>query len=125
MKAIKEVAKEQILKIKLNEANVGHILHGESKRINGSLFSDLLSFAEVLLTEAQRWIPVEEELPEQFDNIIQHNLYEYVENPVVVKTSNGRFTVSKRYRFDGGLWYWSGSTSFSNSVTHWRPIERK
>ena len=115
MKAIKEVAKEQILKIKLNEANVGHILHGESKRINGSLFSDLLSFAEVLLTEAQRWIPVEEELPEE-------------RSVVLGKIANLNYPHLFCYDEINSEWYHLDGFEFIGSdliPTHWRPIERK
>lgn len=112
MKAIKEVAKEQILKIKLNEANVGHILHGESKRINGSLFSDLLSFAEVLLTEAQRWIPVEEELPEESSMGFS--------DQVLTKNKFGDLSL-RRYDFEFNSFTGRGEPA----IVSWRPINRK
>lgn len=123
MKAIKEVAKEQILKIKLNEANVGHILHGESKRINGSLFSDLLSFAEVLLTEAQRWIPVEEELPEDCDFLRRekkNDLGFILTDEVLIKTVSDGLKITKRV-FVKGKWIWPAGYD----VVSWRPIDRK
>lgn len=77
--------------------------------------------------EAQRWIPVEEELPEDSDNLTQTEKYTYTENPVLVRTINGKCAVSKRSKFKGNensKWEWMGSSSFSDSVTHWRPVER-
>jgi len=77
---------------------------------------------------AQHWIPVEEELPEDSDNLTQTEKYTYTENPVLVRTINGKYAVSKRSKFNGNensKWEWMGSSSFSDSVTHWRPLERK
>lgn len=77
---------------------------------------------------AQRWIPVEEELPEDSDSITQTEKYTYTENAVLVRTVNGKYTVSKRSKFKGNensKWEWIGSSAFSDSVTHWRPIEIK
>lgn len=76
----------------------------------------------------QLWIPVEDELPEETDNLTQTEKYIYTENPVLVRTINGRYAVSKRSKFKGNensKWEWIGSSSFSDSVTHWRPIELK
>ena len=76
----------------------------------------------------QRWIPVEKELPEDSDNLTQTEKYIYTENPVLVRTANGKYTVSKRSKFKqnkNSKWEWMGSSSFSDSITHWRPIEFK
>lgn len=77
---------------------------------------------------AQRWIPVEEELPEDSDNLVQTEKYIYTENAVIARTVNGKYSVSKRSKFKGNensKWEWMGSSAFSDSVTHWRPIERQ
>ena len=77
---------------------------------------------------AQRWIPVEDELPEDSDDLVQTEKYIYTENAVLVRTVNGKYSVSKRSKFKGNnnsKWEWMGSSSFSDSVTHWRPIKLK
>lgn len=74
--------------------------------------------------EAQRWIPIEEELPEDADNIIESGKYSYTEHPVITLTCNGRYSISKRTRYDKSEWKWSGSSSFSESIISWRPIQR-
>jgi len=77
---------------------------------------------------AQRWIPVEEEFPEDSDSLTETEKYTYTENSVLVRTINGKYTVSKRSKFKqnkDSKWEWMGSSSFSDSVTHWRPIELK
>jgi len=77
---------------------------------------------------AQRWIPIEEELPEKSDKIVVSGFYSFTENPVIVKTVNGKYSIAKRNLFHGNKnskWEWMGSSSFSDSVTHWRPIELK
>jgi len=74
---------------------------------------------------ANRFIPVEEELPEDTDNLTQTEKYIYTENPVLVLTINGKHSVSKRSKFKqnkNSKWEWMGSSSFSDSVTHWRLI---
>jgi hypothetical protein len=72
---------------------------------------------------AQRWIPIKEELPEHSDEIIEGTNYDYTKNPVLIQTNNGKFTISKRSRFQKGEWSWIGSGTFNSSVTHWRHIE--
>ena len=75
---------------------------------------------------AQRWVSVEDELPEDSDNLTQTEKYIYTESPVLVRTTNGKYSVSKRSKFKenkNSKWEWIGSSSFSDSITHWRPIE--
>jgi hypothetical protein len=59
---------------------------------------------------AQRWIPVEEELPENSDN----------EQSLLVKQDNGRVTICYYYRNN---MFWSPSFFKLSNVTHWRPTE--
>lgn len=86
---------------------------------------ELKELTSELIEFVNRWIRVEERLPEDSDNLIQTEKYIYAENPVLVRTINGKYTVSKRSKFKGNensKWEWIGSSSFSDSVTHWRPI---
>lgn len=62
---------------------------------------------------AQRWIPVEEELPET---------NEFYESKIcLVKNTYGDVDVA-RYYSNTKLWYLNSSDFV---VTHWRPIERQ
>ena len=67
---------------------------------------------------AQRWIPVEEELPE-------------VGEIVLVRTKINKVTTCEMYipkdYLDNilGEKEWSGSYNFKQAITHWRPIELK
>ena len=62
---------------------------------------------------AQRWIPVEEELPET---------NEFYESKIcLVKNTYGNVDVA-RYYSNTKLWYFNSSNFV---VTHWRPIERQ
>ena len=61
---------------------------------------------------AQRWIPVEEELPP-------------IDVKVLVKCSTGNWTTSTLRLYANLNTSWSGSSTFGNSITHWRPIELK
>lgn len=108
MKTIEEAAKE----------NSELFEHKEAHRIS---FLNGVEFA-------QYWISVEEELPEDSDNLVQTEKYIYTENAVIARTVNGKYSVSKRSKFKGNensKWEWMGSSAFSDSVTHWRPIERQ
>lgn len=62
---------------------------------------------------AQRWISVEDELPDEYSNIT-----------VLVKRKNKKsIYLAKYYKKRGGEW--QGEFSYFNDVTHWRPIELK
>ncbi|MCL2650305.1 MAG: hypothetical protein FWD60_04660 [Candidatus Azobacteroides sp.] len=74
---------------------------------------------------AQRWIDVKDELPETTMETIKSGNYIYTVSPVLIKTSNGRFAITKRKMFMDHGWYWMGSSSFNESVEYWRPIELK
>lgn len=82
-------------------------------------------FVKERIEFVNRFIPVEEQLPEDSDNLTQTEKYIYTENTVLVLTANGKHAVSKRSKFKqnkNSKWEWMGSSSFSDSVTHWRPI---
>jgi hypothetical protein len=69
------------------------------------------------LSEAQRWIPVTERLPEQ----IQHENGEPVEYIVMIRGAKVPTTLS----FDGKEWrdFWrDGSYGTAYIVTHWQPL---
>jgi hypothetical protein len=74
---------------------------------------------------SQRWISVDEELPEQTMEIKKDGNYTETVSPVLIKTSNGRYAITKRQMFLDHAWTWKGSGSFNDSVTHWRCIELK
>jgi hypothetical protein len=74
---------------------------------------------------AQRWISVDEELPENAIETTTEGNYKYTTSPVLVKTRNGQYTIAKRKEFLNHGWRWSGSGTFNDSVTYWRPIELK
>lgn len=123
MDKIEEFARERISKIKVDRSNLDFIAN--SGKINGSLLLSLIDLSKDISNFAQRWIPIEEELPEDSDILVHTEKHVYTKNPVLVRTANGRHTVSKRSKFKGnenGKWEWIGSSTFSYSVTHWRPI---
>jgi hypothetical protein len=64
---------------------------------------------------AQRWISVEDELPEQVD------VYEDLSEEVLAKTDNGAIWLSK---YDHFVKDWTDVEIYMK-VTHWRPIEYK
>jgi len=72
---------------------------------------------------AQRWIDVKDELPETIMETMKSGNYTYTVSPVLIKTSNGKFAIAKRYMFMDLGWYWMGSNCFNESVEFWRPIE--
>jgi len=113
MKTIKEGAKE------LAQKNYHH---------EQTISADIKHACQEMAVFMQLWITVEDELPEETDNLTQTEKYIYTENPVLVRTINGKYAVSKRSKFkenENSKWEWIGSSSFSDSVTHWRPIELK
>ena len=83
-----------------------------------------IDWAQLGARETQRWISISEELPEDADNIVKSGLYDYSEHAVIVQTCNGKYSITKRTRFNNGNWHWSGSASFDKSVISWRPIQR-
>lgn len=61
---------------------------------------------------AQRWIPVEEELPEIGEKV-----------PVLLSTK--KWSISSRKVYSNGKIGWTGSGTFIDSIIAWRPIEIK
>jgi hypothetical protein len=107
MKTVKEAAKEYA-KI-TDRASEGWVMSG---------FFACVEFA-------QRWISVDEELPEQTMETVKEGNYTHTAFSVLVKTSNGRYATAKRRMFLDHGWTWKGSGTFNDSVTHWRYIELK
>jgi hypothetical protein len=124
MKTIEEAATESISKIRVNKANLDYI--SSTGRINGSLYVDLMALSKQMVEFAQRWIPVEEELPEVLpiskngviDNkdllLLKFKPYESFEFGVLRESKN------KKY------WEIPDVGNFTvEDVTHWRQIELK
>jgi hypothetical protein len=78
----------------------------DESRITRSIFTAFVDGAAF----AQRWTPVEEELPKNSDN----------EQPILVKRDNGRVAICYYYRNNQ---FWSFSFCKLSNVTHWRLIE--
>jgi len=94
------------------------------KEAANEAFNDISLGVDYLFEEgvefAQRWIPVEEELPE--DSVCFDLRYENV----LVKTKNGNVTTSCRiWNLHLSKWEWKGSGTFKDSIVFWRPIEYK
>lgn len=75
---------------------------------------------------AQRWISVEEELPEKSqrwhnESNSNYKYYDYV----ICKTKNRKYLITRRYQFLDHVINWAGSGALQDSITHWRPIELK
>ena len=106
MKSIEEAAKERA-GLKKNQR-----IDDEEKYYNGHLCEKYFCFKSGV-EFAQRWIPVEEELPET---------NEFYESKIcLVKNTYGNVNVA-RYYSNTKLWYFNSSDFV---VTHWRPIERQ
>lgn len=118
MKTIEEAAKDfskDIRENSLSGNNIGKEQYKSGRKIG---FKAGVKFA-------QRWIPVEEELPEKSMETMKDGNYTITAEPVLIKTSNGRHAIAKRKMFLDHGWNWSGSGTFNDIVTHWRPIELK
>jgi hypothetical protein len=70
---------------------------------------------------AQRWISVDEELPEATMEIKQVGDYRYTKVQVLVRNKNRYWTSTRCYNPNHG-WHWSEPDNAGN-ITHWRPIE--
>lgn len=78
----------------------------------------------VAINEVQKWIPVEEELPEnsqKWHYEVNKN-YKYY-NYVLCKSKNNKVFIARRYSFMNKNIGWNVSSTSENSITHWRPIE--
>jgi hypothetical protein len=71
---------------------------------------------------AQRWISVEEELPEHTMEVCGDDEYAHLRLPVLVKTDKAIYMTARRTRHFGT---WSWPVSANGEVTHWRHIELK
>ena len=124
MKTIEEEAK---IKIDLEE------IFG--KHFNGMHYEDItkegiikfgLDLSKQLLEFAQRWIPVEEELPENANEIILKNekwITEYNPNG----TRMGYMDNKRKKLFYSAYWDENGQcySMSEEQPTHWRPIDLK
>lgn len=96
-------------------------------KIKGLMIDEDLTSSDISLAFeqgfefAQKWIPVEEELPEDYMDITRNELYGYTEN-VIYKTSNGKHGIAYRNEFLDHGFKWSGSGTLQKSITHWRPL---
>ena len=108
MKKIQEAAKEYSI-----NSNSNFVEDGEKEFKAGVEF-------------AQRWIPVEEELPEESQDWHheRNQNYKYYDN-VLCKSKNNKVFVARRYSFLNGNIKWNVSSTSENSITHWRQIELK
>ncbi|MDR1129828.1 MAG: hypothetical protein LBK96_02480 [Prevotellaceae bacterium] len=112
MKTVKEVAKSYVY----------NVVRGMS--IEDEFSVSTIEYAFIDGVEfAQRWISVEEELPEYAMETVKEGNYTHTVSSVIVKTSNGRYAIAKRRMFLDHGWEWMGSGTFNRSVTHWRRIE--
>lgn len=78
----------------------------------------------------QRWIPVEEELPEHSSHLVIPSTLKGLMPPttqrVFVKTDLGNYYENKRLKMSVGEKDWVWFVSMEGEViTHWRPIEIK
>lgn len=73
---------------------------------------------------AQRWIPVEEELPENSMNIESKGNYKYTPQ-VIYKTKNNKVGITRREEFLDHGFRWRGSGSLQYGIISWRPIDLK
>lgn len=94
----------------------------EHKRMQAVCYIDWANLGAI---EAQRWIPMDEELPERNYETVSDQQYTHTVDSFLVKTRNGKVSVSKRISFMNGSFCWKGSGTFSDSVVSWRPIERE
>ena len=123
MKTIEEAAKMSPNGVDI-QSEVGKIIaqygNTEMGRYRMQIFTEKLS--EISFKNgvefAQRWIPVEEELPE-------------VGDVVLVRTKIGKVLTCEMYipmDYLGnvlGEKKWCGSYNFKQAVTHWRPVNLK
>jgi len=72
---------------------------------------------------AQRWIFVEEELPEISMKIESKGDYKYTPQ-VLYKTKNDKVGITRREEFLDHGFRWRGSGSLQDGIISWRPIER-
>ena len=105
MKTVDEAANEfakEIRENSLSGSNAGKQQYQSGRKIG---FKAGVKFA-------QRWIPVEEELPEIPEN-------DYGSKKVLAKTNFGRLDLLRYTRYNG----WQVLILNGETVTHWRNIE--
>lgn len=101
------------------------LLLGVSKSIDYVTCAEREKYAFIKGVEfAQRWIPVEEELPENYMDI--HCLGNYTHTgKVIYKTEYLEYGVSWRTKYLDHKFKWNIRCLHKKSITHWRPIERQ
>ena len=119
MKTVKKFTEESISKIRVNKANLDHI--STTGVINGSLYIDLIQLSKQIAEFAQRWIPVEEELPTNESGLL---LVKWLDKSGSVKYGLATYMnffslgLSKAPYMDFTI-----QGSCKREVTHWRPVE--
>ena len=77
---------------------------------------DCIEMFEAGVQFAQRWIPVEEELPEIGEKVITK----------MTKDKRTSYGIATRIREEWGInSHWIDHTFSNMTITHWRPIELK
>jgi hypothetical protein len=110
----------------LKEAIERYTSNAEYERIHGSLqgcldfrqLAEWLKDYERLLEQEPKWIPVSERLPEERENPITMDYYQY---PVTFQ--NGSVTDIRYYKFGDGHW-WHGSQKMDEYVIAWQPLPK-
>ena len=77
---------------------------------NGMFYADSQDAFKAWVEFAQRWISVEEELPNRY----------YI--PVIVKDSGGNWDKAV---YSGLSWKFANENTDVGKITHWKPIESK
>lgn len=85
---------------------------------------------EIILSkwqESERWRKVEEELPENNENLIIKKESKLTTQPVLIKTVGGGLFVDYRVKtvhenLDGWVEFWNWTRFNNNQVTEWKPI---
>jgi hypothetical protein len=123
MKTIEQAAQEKIRNIRLNHSNIEFIL--SKGTINGTLLIDMIRLFKEGVEFAQRWIPIEDDLPKpsmteivHVKGIYTHEKYGELE----------WFGATRLRSIHKGKPLWEGYTDVGKTnpkITHWRYIELK
>ena len=109
MKTIEEAAKE------LAEKNYHH---------EQTISTDIKHACQEMAQFTQRWISVEESMPEDHKELLldKKGSELQITKPVLLKYKNGRYAIDCRRNAGDSYNFWKIDHS---GITHWRPIEFK
>ena len=110
MKTIKEAAVEYAVK-----------QHTNNEIFAPDRFSTIADFTAGV-KYAQRWISVEDELPEKNTSLMNGK---WSTEDVIVLTAHGDISDNRRIKNIDGEWVWLYSYDGDIPITHWRQIELK